>query len=68
MTLKVKQNQMWQIPVQSPQQLTTMKALQVYNVDTVEEIVCVEAQEGNMKQVEAKLLDFDWIFTKKKRK
>lgn len=36
----------------------------VYNVDTVEEIVCVEAQEGNMKQVEAKLLDFDWIFTK----
>jgi hypothetical protein len=36
----------------------------VYNVDTVEECVCIETQEGDMKQVEAKLLDFDWIFTK----
>ena len=36
----------------------------VYNVDTVEECVCIETQEGDMKQVEAKLLDFDWIFAR----
>ena len=36
----------------------------VYSAETIEELVCSETKEGDMKQVEAKLLDFDWIFTK----
>ena len=34
-----------------------------YNMLAVEELVQFDEAESTMKQVEAKLLDFDWIFT-----
>ncbi len=41
------------VPGAKPPATYNNESFIVYNVDTVEEIVCVEAQEGNMKQVEA---------------
>lgn len=34
-----------------------------YNVQTIEAIASADDTDNNIKQVEAKLLDFDWIFT-----
>ena len=34
-----------------------------YSVDAVEAVAQFDDAENNLKQVEAKLLDFDWIFT-----
>jgi hypothetical protein len=34
-----------------------------YSVEAVEAVAQFDDAENNLKQVEAKLLDFDWIFT-----
>lgn len=34
-----------------------------YSVEAVEAVAQLDEAENNLKQVEAKLLDFDWIFT-----
>ena len=44
-------------------QATYLNGFMQYNMLAVEELVQFDEAESTMKQVEAKLLDFDWIFT-----
>lgn len=44
-------------------ELTMSNGFRKYSVAAIEEVVTFDEAENTVKQVECKLLDFDWIFT-----
>jgi len=59
------ENEEEQIDTNSKLNTTDAYASVRYDPTTIEALAVLDEAENNMKQVEAKLLDFDWIFTEK---